>query len=143
MARLVISIKYCSSQSETCKQDEDTVREISTILKHNDWHFALNSSDLPKKLNPHVVRAVLQQNHQVGDPKRLLSFFIWTDTHIGVPQNLHSFSILAVALCNSKLFEQAHAVLERMVKSRKPPLEVVNSLVMCFREFDGSDRVGF
>ncbi|XP_061994031.1 pentatricopeptide repeat-containing protein At5g61990, mitochondrial-like [Rosa rugosa] len=145
-SRLLIRVHYyCSYKSESKKQEDDeTVREICTILKRSrEWESVLSSSGFPKKLNPCVVRSVLQQHHQIDDPERLLSFFDWSGAQLGVLPNLHSFSIMAVVLCNSKLFGHAHGVLERMVRTRKPALEVLDCVVRCFREFEGSDMVVF
>ncbi|PRQ55499.1 putative aminoacyltransferase, E1 ubiquitin-activating enzyme [Rosa chinensis] len=66
--RLLIRVHYCSYKSESKKQEDDeTVREICTILKRSrEWESVLSSSGFPKKLNPCVVRSVLQQHHQVG-----------------------------------------------------------------------------
>uniref|UniRef100_A0A5B7BMF1 Pentatricopeptide repeat-containing protein n=1 Tax=Davidia involucrata TaxID=16924 RepID=A0A5B7BMF1_DAVIN len=89
---------YCSSQ--LTQQNEDSVREITTILKCNNWRALLDSSDVPKKLNPDVVQTVLHQN-QVGDSKRLLDFFYWVEHKMGTHQDLNILSILAVNLCNS------------------------------------------
>ncbi|XP_061989440.1 pentatricopeptide repeat-containing protein At5g61990, mitochondrial-like [Rosa rugosa] len=106
-SRLLIRVHYCSYKSESKKQEDDeTVREICTILKRSrEWESVLSSSGFPKKLNPCVVRSVLQQHHQ--------------------------------------LFGHAHGVLERMVRTRKPALEVLDCVVRCFREFEGSDMVVF
>nr|POF12468.1 hypothetical protein CFP56_64084 [Quercus suber] len=60
------SLNFCTfshSQSQTStKQNEDTVNEISAMLKQMNWQCLIESSDIPKKLNPEVVRSVLLQN---------------------------------------------------------------------------------
>jgi leucine-rich PPR motif-containing protein len=135
------SFNFCTSQ--TSKQSEEgTVKEILAALKQSNWQYLMESSGMPKKLNPEVVRSVLYQN-QVNDPKRLLHFFDWSASVMGVPQNLNSFSILAIALCNSSLFALANGVLERMMGTRKPPLEIIDSIVRCYTECGGSNLVVF
>ncbi|GMQ09545.1 hypothetical protein CsSME_00052877 [Camellia sinensis var. sinensis] len=126
--------------SQISKENEDTVRQITSILTHNNWQFLLESSYLPQKLNPDVIRSVLHQN-MAGDPKRLLGFFNWSSHQMGTPQNLNSFSILAIVLCNSNQFAYANWVLERMIEICCPVSAVLDSIVSCCREFNSSQSV--
>ena len=89
---LLTRLNYCTSQTQKW------VQEISDILCHKNWKFLMGSSDIPKKLNPDVIRSVIRHNRSV-DPKRLLDFFIWSKTKVGTLKDLEVVSILVVSLC--------------------------------------------
>ncbi|RVX03632.1 Pentatricopeptide repeat-containing protein, mitochondrial [Vitis vinifera] len=117
-------------------------QQISDFLKQNNWKTIMVSSHIPSKLNPDVIRAVLHQN-QVGDPKRLLDFFYWSQSQMGVPQFLDSFSILAVQLCNSELFGLANGVLTQMIRTPYSSSSILDSVLFWFRNYGGSSPVVF
>uniref|UniRef100_A0A9I9D266 Pentatricopeptide repeat-containing protein n=1 Tax=Cucumis melo TaxID=3656 RepID=A0A9I9D266_CUCME len=112
---------------------EDTVREFSMILKRKDWVILLNNEDSLRKLNPEVVCSVLQKS-EIDDSVRLQNFFYWSSSKMSTPQNLLSYSILAIRLCNSGLIHQAQNMLEKLLETRKPPLEILDSLDVRFFE---------
>ncbi|KAH7867442.1 hypothetical protein Vadar_033464 [Vaccinium darrowii] len=126
--------------SQTSNQNNDTtVQQITTILKQKNWKFLLDSSHVAQTLNPDVIRSVLHQYKSI-DSKRLLSFFNWSTSQMGTPQNLSSFSILAIVLCNSNQFAHAHVVLEKMIETRSPDPLVVDSIFSCYRDCEVSAR---
>ncbi|KAI6675781.1 hypothetical protein NL676_003687 [Syzygium grande] len=133
-------VRSLSTSSHSQLDHHRTAGEIAAILHHHDWELLLRSSDLPQRLNPDVVLSVLCQN-QVRDPKRLLSFFRWSDSFLGRPQNLHSFSILAVLLCDSMLFPLADGVAHRMIDTGAPVSRILDSLLCSHRQFSGGHDV--
>lgn len=111
--------------------------EITKVLKYNDWQFVLESSILPREpLNPDVVQSVLLRNQLNTHPKRLLDFFHWSNYQMGSPQNLNSFSILALVLINSNLFSLANGLLSRMMETQIPVSTMLSSLLECCKECD-------
>ncbi|KAJ9163956.1 hypothetical protein P3X46_023576 [Hevea brasiliensis] len=129
----------------TTNQQDNNVKEITALLKQNNWQYLIECSSIINKLNPDVVLSVIKQN-QVNDPKHLNSFFNWVHSIIGIPQNICSFSILAIILCNSRLFASANSVLERMIDARKHHLEILDSVVKCYKAaglFLGAKHYGF
>uniref|UniRef100_A0A803N7D6 Pentatricopeptide repeat-containing protein n=1 Tax=Chenopodium quinoa TaxID=63459 RepID=A0A803N7D6_CHEQI len=119
-------------------ENGETVEEISKLLKHNNWSILMGSSDIIKKLNPDVVQSVLHHN-QFSDPIRLLGFFNWSHSQLGIHHNLFSFSILAVLLCNSSCFPLANGVIECLIETRPPSYMVFDSLASCVREYNKCD----
>ncbi|XP_060203056.1 pentatricopeptide repeat-containing protein At5g61990, mitochondrial-like [Lycium barbarum] len=113
--------------------NKSTDEEISTILKHKNWKLLLESSTIPQKLNPDVVYSVLDRNKLVVNPKRLLDFFDWSNQQVQLTQNIDSFSILALALCNSNNFGPANQVFNEMIQRRRFP-DILSSLVKCAKE---------
>ncbi|RVX08363.1 Pentatricopeptide repeat-containing protein [Vitis vinifera] len=61
-----ISHKAASfSSSQALTQNEDSVREITTLLNSHNWQALMESSDIPKKLNTDIIRSVILQNRWV------------------------------------------------------------------------------
>ncbi|KAF4384231.1 hypothetical protein F8388_001469 [Cannabis sativa] len=88
------SIKYCSTQSQS------SVKEICNILTQKNWKFLMDSSYIPNKLNPKLIRSVIRHNRLV-EPKRLLDFFIRSETKKGTSQDLEVLSLLSISLSTS------------------------------------------
>lgn len=121
-------IEYIAFSTSTPTSDTLKIsQEISNFLKQNNWKAIIASSHIPSKLNPDVVCAVLHQN-QVGNLKRLLDFFYWSESQMGVPQFLDSFCILAVKLCNSKHLGLANGVLTQMIGSQYSSSSILESI---------------
>lgn len=136
-----ISHKAASfSSSQALTQNEDSVREITTLLNSHNWQALMESSDIPKKLNTDVIRSVILQN-QVGDPKRLLNFFYWSQHKMGTSnaqQDLDVLSALAVNLCNSNWYGPASDLIKCIIRNSDSPLAVLGSIVKCYRSCNGS-----
>ncbi|GAB2240991.1 hypothetical protein Droror1_Dr00021509 [Drosera rotundifolia] len=122
---------------------DEVVRRISNLLKHSNWKPLIESSDIPYKLTPHLVGSVLRHNRTSSDPTRLLGFFYWCDSRLGLRQHLQFHSLLALLLCHARCFPQASGLVQRLIESRRLPLDLLESLVGAAKELglDPHDRV--
>lgn len=135
--RFVLTYQSRKSSSNTSRINEETVGEITAILRNRNWPHLLNSSpNLLKSLNPDVIQSVLHQN-QRADPNRLLHFFNWSIHQIGTLQNLKSFLILAAVLCNSNQSRHASILLGQMIETRKPVSDIMESIASFCVEGEG------
>ncbi|XP_052207091.1 pentatricopeptide repeat-containing protein At5g61990, mitochondrial-like [Diospyros lotus] len=128
------SQKHHSSSPVT---NERLAEEIAQILKFQNWNLLLEQSDIPKRLNADVVRTVLDK-HQVGDPNRLLNFFSWYERKMGAVQDLNILAKLAVPLCNSRYYRHAIDIIQRMIRMRSSPREILGSIASCYGDCNGS-----
>uniref|UniRef100_A0A6I9QJK0 Pentatricopeptide repeat-containing protein At5g61990, mitochondrial n=1 Tax=Elaeis guineensis var. tenera TaxID=51953 RepID=A0A6I9QJK0_ELAGV len=119
--------------SETLQDaGDDLAREIFDVLRHTaNWKPTMAASGIPRRLTPTAVFDVLRRS-KVLDPKRLLDFFYWSGSQMAAPQNLNSFSTLAVTLCNSGHFPLANGLLERMIKTNSPVSSILYSVIDSF-----------
>ncbi|XWS31095.1 hypothetical protein CRYUN_Cryun23aG0048100 [Craigia yunnanensis] len=85
---LVLQIRNVSTAARSLPiTHQDTVIQITGILSRNNWHLLMDSSDIPTKLKPYVIRSVIHQNQTAADPTRLLEFFLWYQRQIGTTIN--------------------------------------------------------
>ncbi|XP_031254189.1 pentatricopeptide repeat-containing protein At5g61990, mitochondrial-like [Pistacia vera] len=139
-ARPFKSLEFFSSIA--AKETQQLSKQVSDLLRQNNWQTLIANLHIPNKLNPDVVRSVILQN-EVGDLKRLLDFFYWSKSQTGIPHFLDSFSILAIRLCNSNLFGPANGVLNNMIKTRESCSSIFNSIICCYRNSRGSNPIVF
>lgn len=133
------STRNVSTKSVRQVTEQDTVKQITNIINQNNWQLLLYNSDIPKKLKPDVVRSVILQSGSNHDPRRLHSFFHWSERHMGTPlHDLDLLCFLVLSLCNSKFYGSASEVIERMVRNtnsnNKSVRDILNAIDVCYRQ---------
>ncbi|XP_071730064.1 uncharacterized protein [Rutidosis leptorrhynchoides] len=106
---------YSSSISKPIKQNQNLLTEIRSILQSENWESILPFSKVPKKLNPVVIQALLQENH------------------VGMESNLKKLSFLAITLCNYNLYGCVSLVIDAIIALGLSPMLVLDSIVSCYK----------